>query len=110
MASAISKAYSGYVHGAASHISEMYYGDPPRFHALSQADSPHLKLRHEELQNVFFRSICIFGLAAAAFGSSELKNSVADFLLHFEEQCGMTFEPKEINAIARRQRQGWPVK
>lgn len=104
----ISKAYSGFIHGAASHIIEMYYGDPPKFHALNQRDSPYLEGHIEDLQNVFFRSICTFGLAAAAFGDGDLKDTILDFRTHFEKQCGMTFDPKELDAIALRQRQARP--
>ena len=79
----ISKAYSGFIHGAASHIIEMYYGNPPSSQTLSQRDSPYSHGHTEDLKNVFFRSICSFGLAAVAFGDGDLKNAILEFRTHF---------------------------
>src|SRR2546425_6291752 len=36
----ISKAYSGYVHGASPHIMEMYGGNPPRYHVAGLVATP----------------------------------------------------------------------
>jgi hypothetical protein len=102
----IAKAYSGFVHGAGSHIMQMYYGNPPCFHPVGELDSPYLPGHAEDLQNYFLRAICSFGFAAAAFGSKELKDTIIEFRAEFERRCGMTFDPKETAAILRRQRKG----
>lgn len=82
----ISKAYSGYVHGASPHIMEMYGGNPPRFHVSGMRETPRYKYHQRDLWNYFYRGICAFGLAAKAFGAAALSSSIQRYLDDFEKQ------------------------
>lgn len=85
----VSKAYSGYVHGASPHIIEMYGGDPPRFHVAGQRDSALYADHEKDLRNQFYRGICSFGLAAKAFGVEALSSSIQKYVDEFAKQSGM---------------------
>lgn len=100
----LAKAYSGYVHGAGSHIMEMYFGDPPQFHVGASYASPLWADHVEDLNNYFLRGICSFGLAAAAFGDGDMKNTIVEFRTHFETAAGMTFDMNEMAKKVAKQR------
>ena len=84
----ISKAYSGYIHGASPHIMEMYGGNPPRFHVSGMRHTPLFIEHQNDLWNYFYRGICAFGFAAKAFGDEELFASIQKYRDHFAEASG----------------------
>jgi hypothetical protein len=85
----VTKAYSGYLHGASPHIMEMYGGDPPRFHVAGMLESP-LYVHHEmDLRNQFYRGICSFGFAAKAFGAEALSSQIQSYVDEFVKRSGM---------------------
>ncbi len=84
----ISKAYSGYVHGASPHIMEMYGGNPPRFHVTGMRGTPLFSEHQEDLWNYFYRGICAFGFAAKAFEDEALFTSIQRYLDEFAKQSG----------------------
>jgi hypothetical protein len=84
----ISKAYSGYVHGASPQIMEMYGGDPPRFHVSGLHESPLFADHEHDLWNYFYRGICVFGFSAKAFGDDELASSIQRYLDEFAKRSG----------------------
>lgn len=100
----VAKTYSGYVHGAGSHIMEMYFGDPPHFHVGASYASPFWGDHVEDLNNYYLRGICSFGFAAAAFGDASLKTNILDFRTHFETAAGMSFDMNEIAKKVKKQR------
>jgi hypothetical protein len=100
----IAKTYSGYVHGAGSHIMEMYFGNPSHFHVGASYRSPFWADHVEDLNNYFLRGICSFGLAAAAFGDGDLKVNILEFRTHFETAAAMTFDMNEVAKKVAKQR------
>lgn len=91
VATKISKAYSGYVHGASPHIMDMYGGNPPRFHTAGMLGTPRIREHHEDLWNYFYRGQLAFLIAAKAFGDKVLVNSLYAYLDQFEQNSKTTF-------------------
>jgi len=84
----LSKAYSGYVHGASPHIMEMYGGEPPRFHVAGMRATPLFADHEDDLWNYFYRGICAFGFAAKAFGDEKLFASIRRYMDDFAKHSG----------------------
>lgn len=85
----ISKAYSGYIHGASPQIMEMYWGSPPRFHVAGMRGTPLFDAHREDLQNYFYRGLASFAMAAKAFGDAALFAKVNDHIDAFVKQAGI---------------------
>lgn len=92
----ISKAYSGYVHGASPQIMDLYGGDPARFHVHGMLGTPREEEHRHDLWNYFFRSIICFGLVAKAFGDEALFHEIKEFSDEFAAEAGrdVAFKPK----------------
>jgi hypothetical protein len=88
----LSKAYSGYVHGASPHIMEMYGGKPPRFHVSGMIGTPRFSSHKDDLWNYFYRGICAFGFAAKAFGDQALFSSIQRYRDEFARRSGKADE------------------
>lgn len=84
----VSKAYSGYVHGASPHIMEMYGGNPPRFHVAGMRETPRFADHRNDIWNYFYRGICAFGFAAKAFGVEALSLEIQGYLDAFARRSG----------------------
>lgn len=84
----ISKAYSGFVHGASPHIMEMYGGEPAKFHVQGMLGTPRLEVHEKDIWNVFYRGIIAFGFAAKALGADYVFKSIQEYLCHFESASG----------------------
>ncbi|MGB5557750.1 MAG: hypothetical protein WBN04_07035, partial [Paracoccaceae bacterium] len=80
IASTISKAYSGYVHGASPQTMEMYESNPPRFLTHGMLQSVFKNDHQHDIWNHFYRGICSFGFAAKAIGGDEACAQVMKFL------------------------------
>lgn len=87
----ISKAYSGYVHGASPHIMEMYGGNPPRFHVQGMLGTPREEGHKRDIWNVFYRGINAFGFAAKAFGKEDLLKDILALRERFESVSGSEY-------------------
>jgi hypothetical protein len=87
----ISKAYSGYVHGASPHIMEMYGGNPPRFHVSGMRGTPRYVTHKNDLWNYFYRGISTFAFAAKAFGDQALFSNILRDLDEFARQSGRAY-------------------
>jgi hypothetical protein len=82
----LSKAYSGFVHGASPHIMDMYGGDPPQFHIRGMLGTPREREYRQDLWNYFFRSIIAFSLAARALGDEPLFEGLLAYKHEFERK------------------------
>ncbi len=87
----ISKAYSGYVHGASPHIMEMYGGNPVKFHVRGLLGTPRIKEHERDMWNFFYRGILVFGLAAKAFGERSMFESLRQYCDRFESASGADY-------------------
>jgi hypothetical protein len=85
----IHKTYSGYIHGAAPHIMDLYGGVPPRFHMEGMLGTPRHEDHADDLLNYYYRAIASFGFAAKAFGDEALFVKIHRFARHFSEQAGL---------------------
>lgn len=65
----INKAYSGFVHGAAPHIMDMYGGEPPHFHTKGMLGTPLVKEHADDLWNYVYRSFVSHLVVAKALGA-----------------------------------------
>lgn len=87
----ISKAYSGFVHGASPHIMDMYGGNPAKFHVQGMLGTPRLEEHERGIWNYFYRGIVTFGFSAKAFGAEDLFKSIQEYLVLFESASGKDY-------------------
>lgn len=62
---------SGYVHGAAPHIMDMFGGEPPRFHVTWVRDLYRRGMHSYNFWNYVYRGILATGHVALALGTRE---------------------------------------
>ena len=84
----LSKAYSGFVHGASPQIMDLYVGDPPHFHVRGMLGTPRIAEYEFDIWNYFYRGIMAFAFAAKAFGDEELFQELLIQKRNFESQSG----------------------
>ena len=63
----VSKAYSGFLHGASDQIMDIYFGDPPRFHTDGIPGTSRHKEYQDDFRNYIYRGLLSFGVSLAAF-------------------------------------------
>ena len=84
----LSKAYSGFVHGASPQIMEMFGGSPVRFHTTGMMGTPRENEHREDLWNYFYRGIQAFCFVAMAFGDRVLLDQLRQYRDEFERLSG----------------------
>lgn len=92
----VSKAYSGFVHGASPHIMEMYGGEPAKFHVQGMVGTPRHEEHERDIWNYLYRGIIAFGFAAKAFGGDDVFKSIQEYLCHFESASGRDYSDSRI--------------
>ena len=80
----VDKAQSGYVHGAAPQLMEMFGGSPPRFHMDGMLGSPTEQVHREQFWYYVSRSICAFALAVQAFGDDDGFAKIRAYAVEFD--------------------------
>lgn len=80
------KTYSGYIHGAAPHIMDLYGGNPPRFHMRGMLGTPRHEDHTDDLLNYYYRAIVSFAFSAKAFGDDAQFTKIREFAIHFSEE------------------------
>jgi hypothetical protein len=91
----LSKAYSGYVHGASPHIMEMYGGVLPMFHINGMLGTSRFDEHKDDLWNYFYRGILSFILVSLSFDNQELTRELFRYRDWFEKQSGTNFGGRE---------------
>ncbi len=91
-ARAISKAYSGFVHGASPHIMDMYGGDPPLFHTKGMRNTPRMEQYANDLWNYVYRSFISHIFVAKAIGAKEHVRMLTGFLEKVENNANSAKE------------------
>lgn len=91
LAKFIHKTYSGFVHGAAPHIMELYVGWPPRFHTSGVLGTPAVVHFEEDLWNVMYRGLLAHINAACMFGADDLANALDSRRSHFVRLMGKDY-------------------
>lgn len=89
VARTISKAYSGFVHGASPHIMDMYGGDPPHFHAKGILSTSRISAHADDLWNYVYRSFVSHIAVAKALGAKEHVEILIKQLNKIERNAGM---------------------
>ena len=87
----LSKAYSGYVHGASPHIMDMYGGNPPRFHTAGMLGTPRMAEHSDDLWNYMYRSFISHMTAAKVFGAEEQLKVMHEWKTVFEKNKGKNY-------------------
>jgi len=87
----LSKVYSGFVHGAAPHIMEMYGGAPPRFHTRGMLNTPLMDGYEKDLWNYMYRALLAHVVAAKLFGSQAHVDSLTQHKRRFEQRAGKNY-------------------
>ena len=85
----ISKAYSGFVHGASPHIMDMYGGNPPHFHTNGMLGTPRMGEHSDDLWNYVYRSYISHIAVAKALGAAKHVEVLNKHLVRFEQNAGM---------------------
>ncbi|MEX3014148.1 hypothetical protein [Gymnodinialimonas hymeniacidonis] len=85
---ALSFAISGYVHGSAEHIVEMF--DPAKRRLVTNVwpENPFCPAHERDLRNYFYRGVLAFGFAGVALNDDSTKSSVLDFRKLYEDSEG----------------------
>ena len=84
----LTKAFSGFVHGASPQIMDMYVGKPPRFHVQGMLGTFRMQEYSHDIWNYFERGIATFAIAAGAFRDRELLEYLASRKRNFELESG----------------------
>jgi hypothetical protein len=84
VAETIGNLYSGYIHGAAQHLIDMYIGDPPSFHLRGMLGTPRMREHLHDTWNYFYRSLLSFAYAAAAFHDTDAAQKAEQYVREFQ--------------------------
>jgi len=88
VARTVTKAFSGFVHGASPQIMDMYGGNPPHFHVRGMLGTPRMPEYEHDIWNFFDRGIATFVITAILFQDQELAGHLLSEKLNFEVQTG----------------------
>lgn len=87
----LSKAYSGFVHGASPHIMEMYGGNSPHFHTNGMLETPRMEEYTDDLWNYMYRTFLSHIVVAKALGSEKHVEILNQHKLRFEQNASDHF-------------------
>lgn len=84
----ISKAYSGFVHGASPHIMDSYGGNPPHFHTQGLLGTPRMEEYRHALWSYMYRSFLSHIIVAKALGAEKHVEILTKHKEQFESNAG----------------------
>ncbi len=90
----LTKAYSGYIHGASPHIMHLYGGSPSQFHVSGMLGTPHEQSYRDDLWNYFYRGLLSFELAANVFEELKLARDLNIFSQIMAKNAGKDYSAK----------------
>jgi hypothetical protein len=85
----ISKAYSGFVHGASPHVMDMWGGNPPHFHTNGMLGTPRMEEHSDDLWNYVYRSYLSHIAVAKALGAEKHLEVLNKHLVRFEQNASI---------------------
>ena len=88
----ISKAYSGFIHGASPHIMDMYGGHPPHFHTQGMLGTPRVEELRHDLWNYMYRSFLSHIVVAKILGAEKHVEILLKHKKVFEDNAGKEYE------------------
>lgn len=84
--------YSGFVHGAAPHILDLYDGDPLRLQIKGLAGTRKQKVHEADYWNYIYRGLQTHAFAAHVFGGSvQLAASLLNYIKMFAKSAGKDY-------------------
>ena len=92
LAKTIYSVYSGYVHGAAPHILEMYGGQPKSFHLRGFPCSGLVGDHQTDIWNYFYRGILATSYVGIALGAQSLVEHLLNYKKKVEEEAGKDYD------------------
>jgi hypothetical protein len=90
----LSKAYSGFVHGASTQILNMYGGNSARFQISGMRGTPHELDHRRDLWNYFYRGILSFNEIALVLNDSEVATDTHAYAVSFEQAGGKNYSQR----------------
>jgi hypothetical protein len=87
----ISKAYSGFIHGASPHIMDLYGGNPPRYHTRGMLGAPRVAAHTEDLWSYMYRSLLSHIFVAKAFGAASHVDTLVKCKEALEKSAGREY-------------------
>jgi len=84
----LSKAYSGFIHGASPQIMELYCGNPLRYHTKGMLDTPRIANYTHDLWNYMYRSLISHIFFAKAIGATSHVNTLIKCKEALEKSAG----------------------
>jgi len=90
----ISKAFSGFVHGASPHIMESFGGNPPKFHTRGLRGSPRIPEYTRSLWNYMYRGLQSHIFVAKAFGAVSVFEGLQKHKKQFEALVGVDYSAR----------------
>jgi hypothetical protein len=87
----LSKAYSGFVHGASPQIMNLFGGFPPRFHISGMLGTPHELEHRDDLWNYFYRGLLSFNEVALVLEDMNLAESIHSYSIAFANAVGKDY-------------------
>jgi hypothetical protein len=85
----VHKAYSGFVHGAAPHILDMYGGNPPRFHLQGYIGTYRQREHASDFLNYPYRALMTMTTAAIALKVESMRQRLYESSVSFGRASGL---------------------
>lgn len=85
VARSLSKAYSGFVHGASPQIMDMYGGNPSHFHTRGMLGTPRFDEHADDLWNYMYRTFISHIAVGKVIGAKSHVDFLLEKKLHFEK-------------------------
>lgn len=90
---ALFRTYSGFVHGAAPHIMDMYSPTHQGFAVSGMLGTPRVSEYEDDLWNYMYRSLISYVFVFKAFGAQDQVAQLVAFKRRFEAACGKDYGP-----------------
>jgi hypothetical protein len=75
----LEKSYSGFVHAAAVHSLDLYYGSPPKFHIRGMKGTQAQRESENDFKNYIYRSVLTAAWIAQALDCGRLREDLSTF-------------------------------
>jgi len=85
----LNKTYSGFVHGAAPQIMDLYVGKPPHFHINGMLGTIRIEENTNDLWNYMYRTLISHALVAKAFGAEDIVKQLLECIKAFDSNEDM---------------------
>lgn len=95
----LSQTYSGFVHGAYSHLMDLYGGFPGQFHTSGMLGTPRIGECENLLPNYIYRAMAAAAVASMVAGNIPVTERLRDLMKWFGAETDCVPEDKEVPQI-----------